>query len=115
MDHPMICESSKSQAANTLCLKNRYTFFKACCNPCKKMRVHLNYQSKDPLGQQYVRFHMEPTIGSDEYVLAYTSLNLFAEIGSYLGLTLGVSIMSLHWIFQTLGKMIVSQLCRINA
>ena len=104
MNNPKICDLSKSEDANVLYRKIRYVYFEDCSNPCKRMKIHLNYQTRKPKHHHYVRFHMEPIIASDEHVLAYTSLNLFAEIGSYLGLTLGLSLMSLQWILNSSGK-----------
>ena len=102
-----ICDSFTSEAVNKLYMKHRYISSEACSNPCKKMKISLNFQSKVPWHKQYVRFYMDPYVDRDEHILAYSSLNLFAEIGSYLGLTLGVSLMDLPGIFRHLSSFTV--------
>ena len=68
------------------------------CNiPCHSLTVNLgakNYQNKTVEAQDYGRLtlYYAPSVTQNEEHLLYTPLNLFAEVGGYVGLILGYSL-----------------------
>ena len=94
MPNATICKPDVSFAANDLYMENRYIPYKACNKPCSKMSVQVNYQSKvERKGE--VRFYLDKTIQTSRQVRSFTDLHLVAEVGGYLGLTLGVSLLDM--------------------
>ena len=98
MPSTTICKSDVSFAANKLYMKNRYIPYNACKRPCTKMKIQLNYQSKVPTKGE-VRFYLDKTILNSKQVKSFTDLHLVAEVGGYLGLTLGVSLLDMRICF----------------
>ena len=58
-----------------------------------KMNVKLSYMGKTENADNRIIFTLNSKIEVQEEVLAKTSLSLIAEVGGYLGLTLGVSLL----------------------
>jgi hypothetical protein len=94
-----ICDPLYSQDAAKLYMQLRYPPYSACRNPCTRMDVKLYSMSKI-MPEEYkntarVKFLLSSKIEINEEVLHQTLLSLFAEIGGYLGLILGVSLLDL--------------------
>ena len=63
------------------------------------MRVQFaGHDSKDPNGydnEAYIRFYMKDEIEIKKSRLSYTEVSLLAEVGGYVGLLLGASLMDI--------------------
>ena len=82
-------------------MKSRYIPYNACKRPCTKMKIQLNYQSKvETKGE--VRLYLDRIIQTSIQVKSFTDLHLVAEVGGYLGLTLGVSFLDMRILFSFL-------------
>ena len=91
-------------------MKNRNIPYNACKRPCTKMKIQLNYQSKvERRGE--VRFYLDKIIQTTTQVKSYTDLHLVAEVGGYLGLTLGVSFLDMRVLFSFLRQYSGRQVC----
>ena len=79
-------------------LKQRYTKYNSCSKPCTVVDIQstLVSKSKSESSNPRLMFMFGKTIAVSRDVLAYSSLNLVAELGGYLGLTLGLSLMHLE-------------------
>ena len=67
---------------------------KGCYRPCDYMDVSFGYPSiYDNEDDSYLTFYFEKSIPVRESHLAYPQSSLFAEIGGYMGLLLGFSIL----------------------
>ena len=67
------------------------------------MLIRLQFQSRFQSQEgNEVRFDLYTTIEVMEEVMPKTYLMLFAEIGGYLGLTLGVSLLDLNFVLSSL-------------
>ena len=98
-----ICFSNNSAKANKIYLDNRYLPQKVCGRPCTKMLIRLLFQSRfESTESSVVNFVLYPDIEVMEEVMPKTLLMLYAEIGGYLGLTLGVSLLDLNFVLSSL-------------
>ena len=78
----------------------RYKYFRDfCITPCKKMRVQFaGHDNTDPNGydnEGYVKFYIKDEIEIKKSRFSYTEVSLLAEVGGYVGLLLGVSLMDI--------------------
>ena len=64
------------------------------------MKVQLTFQDKTKNGENfgYVRFRFRTEVEVTREIYTKTFLMLLAEIGGYLGMTVGVSLLDLKWI-----------------
>ena len=98
-----ICSSNRSDKANKIYLENRYLPRKVCGKPCTEMLIRLLFQSRfQSNDSSVVNFVLYPDIEVLEEVMPKTHLMLYAEIGGYLGLTLGVSLLDLNFVLSSL-------------
>ena len=78
--------------------------------PCKKMKV--NFAGHDVAGhngvenEAYVKFYIKDEIQVKKSRLSYTEVSLLAEVGGYVGLLLGVSLMDISVLFDNFFKFI---------
>ena len=70
-----------------------------CITPCKKMRVQFaGHDNMDPNGNDnegYVKFYIKDEIEIKKSRYSYTEVSLLAEVGGYVGLLLGASLMDI--------------------
>jgi hypothetical protein len=79
-------------------MKLRYPPYSACGNPCTRMDVKLYSMSKvenEENNTAAVKFLLSSKIEKVDEVLHQTMLALVGEIGGFLGLILGVSLLDL--------------------
>ena len=91
-----ICARNISKAAVDDYLKQRYTKYNSCEKPCTEVDVQTTLVSKSESSKPRLMFMFGKTIPVSREVLAYTPFNLVAELGGYLGLTLGFSFMDIN-------------------
>ena len=68
-----------------------------CPLPCMTMDIYFGYPIHDITypNEAYVKFYFKSTTHISKSILAYTDISLFAELGGYLGLLLGFSLLDL--------------------
>ena len=95
-----ICSSNVSGEANRLYLENRYPKEIICRSPCTSMKVQVTLQDKTQNDANFgsVRFRFRMKVAITREIYNKTFLMVLAEIGSYLGMTIGVSLLDLTWI-----------------
>ena len=75
-----------------------------CPMPCEKMKVNFaGYDSIDHNGvanEAYVKFYIKDQIQVKKSHLSYSKVSLLAEVGGYVGLLLGVSLMDIASLFD---------------
>ena len=76
-------------------LKHRYTNYNSCEKPCTEVDIQTTLVSKSESSNPRLMFMFGKTIDVSREVLAYTPFNLVAELGGYLGLTLGFSFLDI--------------------
>ena len=111
-----ICNPNKSVSASDLYQDLKYKKFPECLNPCTEMKVATHFKYKSELNQkkQWVRIifptdveFSEETVtkslfstSNSRYRLSYIGLKNFfvlvAEIGGFLGMILGISLLDLE-------------------
>ena len=77
-------------------LKHRYTNYNSCEKPCTEVDIQTSLVSKSESSNPRLMFMFGKTIDVSREVLAYTPFNLVAELGGYLGLTLGFSFLDIN-------------------
>ena len=102
-----ICGRNVSQDAVDEYMKNRYPRYDTCDQPCTKMDIQTSLVSKSEIPDPQLIFMFDKTVPVSREVLAHTSLNLVAELGGYLGLTLGLSLMHLELPIKMIWRQIV--------
>ena len=70
-------------------MKQRYIHYNSCAKPCTVLNIQTTLVSKSESSKSRVMFMFGKTVTVSTEILARTSLNLVAELGGYLGLTLG--------------------------
>ena len=93
----------------------RSSAFTACVMPCSNMGIAFGYlviDKNDP-NEALVKFYFKSHVNVRRNILAYSSTNLWAEVGGYIGLLLGFSLLDLTKLvkgltFPTLMKSIKS-------
>ena len=95
-----ICSANVSGEANRLYLENRYPKEIICRNPCTSMKVQVTLQDKTQNDAKFgsVRFRFRVRVEVTREVYNKSFLMVLAEIGGYLGMTIGVSLLDLTWI-----------------
>merc|ERR1712037_145595 len=94
-----VCGSNVSALANQLYLKNQFPALDTCASACTTMGVTGMLTSKEECStctNKAVTLVFGKSIFVSREVLAYPLLSLLAEVGGYLGLTLGVSLSDLR-------------------
>ena len=106
-----ICGSNSSVAANSLFRKERYPPYDLCDRPCTTMSIGVVSMSKESESQSVieVQFILSTVIETSSQVLAKTLLSLMADLGGYLGLTLGLSLLDLNKIVPAARQFIHKQ------
>ena len=97
-----ICSPNTSAKANTIYLENRYPPRKICQRPCTDMNLRLALQSRREDTTNPVQLTLYTDIEVYSEVMPKTFLTLVAEVGGYLGLTLGVSLLDLKVLVSSL-------------
>ena len=77
-------------------MADRYPRYETCDKPCTDMDIRANLVSKSKTGKPELSFMFGKTVPVSREVLSHSLFNLIAEIGGYLGLTLGLSLMHLQ-------------------
>ena len=79
-------------------MKYRYLPYDTCDKPCNEMDIQAKASlvSKSEIPKPRLTFMFGKTVPVSREVLSHSSFNLVAELGSYLGLTLGLSLMHLE-------------------
>ena len=91
----MICSSNQSVSANRILMENRYPPYNVCQRPCTDMRLQLILLGRIKDKENIVKFTLSTEIEKSSEIQAKSAMNLLAELGGYLGLTLGVSLLDL--------------------
>ena len=91
-----ICSRNVTKAAVEEYLKHRYTNYNSCEKPCTEVDIQTTLVSKSESSKPRLMFMFGKTIDVSREVLAYTLFNLVAELGGYLGLTLGFSFLDIN-------------------
>ena len=106
-----ICARDVSKAAVKEFMKNRYPRYDTCDKPCTKMDIQTSLVSKSAIpirsDTTQLTFMFGKTVSVSSEVLPRSSFNLVAEVGGYLGLTLGLSLMHLELPIKILWQKIV--------
>ena len=102
-----ICGRNVSQDAVDEYMKNRYPRYDTCDQPCTKMDIQTSLVSKSEIPDPQLIFMFDKTVPVSREVLSHTSLNLVAELGGYLGLTLGLSLVHLELPIKMIWRQIV--------
>ena len=82
------------------------TIFKYCRMPCSTMEVTFPATTYDSgsLDEAYVKFYLLNVIKVQTSYWSYTMISLLAEVGGYLGLLLGISLLDItkviDWFFS---------------
>ena len=105
-----ICSRNVSKSAVEEYLKQRYTKYNSCSKPCTVVDIQstLVSKSKSESSNPRLMFMFGKTVAVSRDVLAYSSLNLVAELGGYLGLTLGLSLMHLEMPLRLIWQKLVA-------
>ena len=77
-------------------MKFRYPRYDTCDKPCTEMDIQTSLVSKSEIPNPRLIFMFGKTVPVSREVLSHSSFNLVAELGGYLGLTLGLSLMHLE-------------------
>ena len=91
-----ICGRNVSQDAVDEYMKNRYPRYDSCDKPCTEMDIQTSLLSKSEISNPRLIFMFGKTVPVSREVLSHSSFSLVAELGGYLGLTLGLSLMHLE-------------------
>ena len=92
-------------------MKQRYIHYDACAKPCTLVNVQTTLVSKESSESSNPRlvFMFGKTVGVSKEILGHTSLKLVAELGGYLGLTLGLSLVHLELPLRLLWNQFVAR------
>ena len=100
-----ICPPNSSAQANKIYRANRYLHHTICQKPCTDMNIKLGLRGRIQ-GASTVTFVLHTKIQVLSEVMPKTLLMLVAELGGYLGLTLGVSLLDLKMFVQSSYKLV---------
>ena len=89
-------------------MKQRYIKYNSCAKPCTVVDIQSTLVSKYESSKPRLMFMFGKTVPVSREVLAYSSLNLVAELGGYLGLTLGLSLVHLELPLRLLWQKLVA-------
>ena len=103
-----ICSRNLSKPAVEEYLKQRYIKYNSCAKPCTVVDIQSTLVSKNESSKPRLMFMFGKTVPVSREVLAYSSLNLVAELGGYLGLTLGLSLVHLELPLRLLWQKLVA-------
>ena len=89
-------------------MKYRYPRYDTCDKPCTEMDIQASLVSKSEIATEpRLTFMFGKTVPVSREVLSQSSFNLVAELGGYLGLTLGLSLMHLELPIKMVWRQIV--------
>ena len=97
-----ICTAQdSSKKANTLYNQRVNNFIKECQRPCKLMKVTGTASIiEGKKSNSFIGIYFDEMIRVSYSYVTYTSLEMIAEIGGYVGLFLGISILHLKDLFS---------------
>ena len=82
-------------------LSDERKYIKECLNPCEHMKLSATYLAARRNRTDFsMNFYQYIKVAETSY--SYTELELVAEIGGYVGLFLGVSVIDINQIFSKL-------------
>ena len=87
---------------------HRYPRYDACDKPCTEMDIQTSLVSKSEIPNPQLSFMFARMVPVSREVLSHSYFNLVAELGGYLGLTLGLSLMHLGTPIKILWQQIVN-------
>lgn len=103
------CIVEKSHYATYVNVRWNY-FHDFCITPCEKMKVNFaGHDSTVPEGNEneaYVKFYIKDEIQVKKSHLSYSEVSLLAEVGGYVGVLLGVSLMDVSLLFDKVFEII---------
>ena len=88
-------------------MKYRYPRYDTCDQPCTEMDIQTSLVSKSEIPEPRLIFIFGKTVPVTREVVAHTSFSLVAELGGYLGLTLGLSLMHLELPIKMIWRQVV--------
>ena len=113
-----ICGPDASKSASALYMKHRYDLPPSCTMGCTTMDVTIMSTSKEEHADDTVfaevRFSFPEKIKIYQEVESYEFLDLMADLGGYLGLTLGLSLLDTTGPVNNIIKTISGYFGRIN-
>ena len=73
-----------------------------CGIPCSIMDINFGYPTIDTnfINEAYVKLYFKMAVNVKTSILAYSSLSFLAEVGGYIGLLLGFSLLDLSKVIQ---------------
>ena len=107
-----ICGHNVSSDAVEVYMKYRYPQYDTCDKPCTEMDIQTSLVSRSESAKPRLTFMFGKTVPVSREVLSHSSFNLVAELGGYLGLTLGLSLMHLELPIKMIWNQIF--LCKTN-
>ena len=102
-----ICGRNVSEDAVDEYMKYRYPRYDTCDQPCTEMDIQTSLVSKSEIPEPRLIFIFGKTVPVTREVVAHTSFSLVAELGGYLGLTLGLSLMHLELPIKMIWRQVV--------
>ena len=105
-----ICSPNSSAKANKIYLENHYLPDNICQRPCNNMNLRLVLQGRRKYPENKVDFMLYTDIEIHSEVIPKTFLTLVAEVGGYLVLTLGVSLLDLKLVFSSIWTFVMARL-----
>ena len=88
----------------TIYYPSRKKAFEVCKLPCSSMSIYLGFPiiSDNNPDRAYVKLYFKDNINVRRNMRAYSEISLFAELGGYVGLLLGFSLLDLKKIINLL-------------
>ena len=101
-----VCNETKSKTAFDLFKRNRYKVPSSCQNSCSSLNIMSILKSKfiDVEAKQSISLKYPRKIHVNTERLLVSSIQLVAEVGGYLGLTLGISLLDMYRLILKCGK-----------
>ena len=104
-DQIEICTGNKSYEAAAFYVENRLPNFEECNNPCTSMEIvsSMKMMKNSSIEDSQARLFFKRTLQVNEETFVKSTLSMIAELGGYLGMTLGISLLDLEYILGSLG------------
>ena len=76
----------------------------SCGIPCSIMDINFGYPiiGTKPIDEAYVKLYFKMAVNIHRNILAYSTLSFLAEVGGYIGLLLGFSLLDLSKVIKNL-------------
>ena len=112
-DTPNISETIQQNSANFFKISRSYfvdSSFKPCKNPCEtvKIKSQLNTKLQLGLGTTTLAFNVNPTVIMTRSIMKTSLFDVINNVGSSMGLWLGISIFSIFQSFSEVGLSFLS-------